>query len=369
MTDDQVRPTGEPAPAAWPAFAADPSIFARRPDGSVHYRGRSLTTLVGQHFEQVWGLLVDGTLAPALPPTEPFRLPVRTGDVRVDVQSALAQLTPVWSFRPLLDISAAQARDDLARASVLALSFVAQSARGQDLPAVPQSEVEAGRTAAERFLIRWRGEAHPDKAAALDALWITLAEDGLTPSTRVARLVASTGADVAACLSGAVAAVGGPLSGGASARSVAVVRAAHASGDARGAVRDALGDRRFLPGFEIGPLPGAPTPPGAEPPAGRAAGTDVRASLMHQVCAQLEVPLLDAAEAVERAAVAELGDRGQTAAASTTFWAAVLLDYATVAPRLFNAMFICGRTAGWSAHVLDVQRALHVPGAPAGRAS
>ena len=45
-------------------------------------------------FEQVWGLLVDGTLEPGLPPAEPHPLAVRTGDPRVDVQAALAMLGP-----------------------------------------------------------------------------------------------------------------------------------------------------------------------------------------------------------------------------------------------------------------------------------
>ncbi len=102
-----------------------------REGGALRYRGVDITDLVGRvSFGNVWGLLVDNEFNPGLPPAEPFPLPVHTGDVRVDVQSALAQLAPIWGFRPLLDIDPAQARDDLARASVMALSFVAQSARG-----------------------------------------------------------------------------------------------------------------------------------------------------------------------------------------------------------------------------------------------
>jgi len=89
---------------------------ADRDGGILRYRGIDLRELVGHvPFEQVWGLLVDEALHPGLPPAEPFPLPVRTGDVRVDVQSALAQLAPVWGFHPLLDIDATQAREDLAR--------------------------------------------------------------------------------------------------------------------------------------------------------------------------------------------------------------------------------------------------------------
>ncbi len=99
--------------------------------GALRYRGVDIEDLVGVvPFEQVWGLLVDGRFKPGLPPAEPHALTVRSGDHRVDVQSALAMLAPEWGFGQLIDISDEQARDNLARASVMALSFVAQSARG-----------------------------------------------------------------------------------------------------------------------------------------------------------------------------------------------------------------------------------------------
>jgi citrate synthase len=98
------------------------------------------------------------------------------------------------------------------------LSFVAQSARGAGAAPVPQSRIDEGLTLAERFLLRWRGEADPDEVAAIDAYWITAAEHGMNASTFTARVVASTGADVAAALSAAVGALSGPLHGGAPAR-------------------------------------------------------------------------------------------------------------------------------------------------------
>ncbi len=96
----------------------------------------------------------------------------------------------------------------------MALSFVAQAARA-GRPPVAQTEVEKGATAAERFLIRWRGEADPDHVKAIDAYWISAAEHGMNASTFTARVVASTGADCAAALSSAVGALSGPLHGGA----------------------------------------------------------------------------------------------------------------------------------------------------------
>src|SRR5947209_14904100 len=148
-----------------------------RAGSSLRYRGVNIEELVGNvPFEQVWGLLVDGELMPGLPPAEPYALTVHSGDPRVDVQSALAMLGPQWGFGQLIDISDEQARDDLARASVMALSFVAQSARGIGRPPVPQREVDKARSIPERFLIRWRGEADPRHVEAIDAYWISAAE-------------------------------------------------------------------------------------------------------------------------------------------------------------------------------------------------
>ena len=64
-----------------------------REGGALRYRGVDIEELVGRvPFEHVWGLLVDGAFEPGLPPAEPHPLSVRSGDPRVDVQSALAML-------------------------------------------------------------------------------------------------------------------------------------------------------------------------------------------------------------------------------------------------------------------------------------
>src|SRR5215211_7855071 len=111
--------------------------------GALRYRGVDIEDLVGQvSYGNVWGLLVDNEFNPGLPPAEPFPLPVHSGDVRVDVQSALAMLAPAWGFRQLLDIDDAETRDNLARASVMALSFVAQSARGIGKYPVPEADID-----------------------------------------------------------------------------------------------------------------------------------------------------------------------------------------------------------------------------------
>ena len=150
--------------------------------GALRYRGVDIEELVGSvPFEKVWGLLVDGTFEPGLPPAEPHPLAIRSGDPRVDVQAALAMLSPEWGLKELIDIDDEQARRDLARASVMALSFVAQSARGTGRPPVAQTDVDQATSIAERFLIRWRGEADPRHVKAVDATTRAVKVDAFMP--------------------------------------------------------------------------------------------------------------------------------------------------------------------------------------------
>ncbi|QEC46599.1 citrate synthase 2 [Baekduia soli] len=311
--------------------------------GALRYRGVDIEDLVGAvPYEQVWGLLVDDALAPGLAPAEQHPLTVRSGDSRVDVQAAIAALAPEWGFRQLIDISDEQARDDLARASAMALSFVAQSARGLGRPWVPQSEVDRGSTLAERFLIRWRGEAHPDHAKAIDAYWISAAEHGMNASTFTARVVASTGADVAAALSAAIGALSGPLHGGAPSRVLKMLDEVQELGDADRWVKDALDRGERLMGFGHRVY----------------RAEDPRARVLRRTAQEIGSERYAVAEALEKAALAELAARrpDRVLATNVEFWSAVVLDTAEVPPELFTPMFTCARVAGWSAHILEQKR-------------
>ena len=312
--------------------------------GALRYRGVDIDDLVGAvPFEQVWGLLVDGSFQPGLTPAEPFELPVpRTGDSRVDVQAALAQLAPRWGLEQLLDVSDEQARKDLARASVMTLSLVAQSARGDDQTPVPQEEVDKADSIPERFLIRWHGEANPDHVKALHAYWISAAEHGINASTFTARVVASTGADVAACMSAAVGALSGPLHGGAPSRVLAMLDKVERRGDAEGYVVEALDRGERLMGFGHRVY----------------RAEDPRARVLRRTAREIGAPRLEAAEALERAALAELAARrpDRVLATNVEFWSAVVLDFAGVPPQLFTPLFSSARVAGWSAHVLEQKR-------------
>jgi len=314
-----------------------------RDGGSLRYRGVDIEDLVGQvSFGNVWGLLVDNEFNPGLPPAEPFPLPVHSGDARVDVQSALAMLAPAWGFRALLDIDEGQARDDLARASVMALSFVAQSARGIGLPMVPQSKIDTASTIVERFMIRWRGEPDPKHVKAVDAYWTSAAEHGMNASTFTARIIASTGADVAACLSGAVGAISGPLHGGAPSRVLHMLDGVEETGDAEAYVRGVLDRGERLMGFGHRVY----------------RAQDPRARVLRRTAEQLAAPRYEAAASLEKAALEELRARRPDRVLETNveFWAAVVLDFAEVPAHMFTPMFTCGRTAGWAAHILEQKR-------------
>jgi citrate synthase len=314
-----------------------------RAGGALRYRGVNIEDLVGRvPFEQVWGLLVDGKLLPGMPPAEPHPLHVHSGDPRVDVQSALAMLGPQWGFRELIDIPDEEARDNLARASVMALSFVAQSARGIGKPPVTQREVDRARSIPERFLIRWRGEADPKHVEAIDAYWISAAEHGMNASTFTARVVASTGADVAAAMSAAVGALSGPLHGGAPSRVLKMLDDVAEVGDAERYVKQLLDRGERLMGFGHRIY----------------RAEDPRAKVLRETSRRLGSPRVEVAEALENAALAELQARkpDRVLATNVEFWSAVVLDFAEVPPELFTPMFTCARTAGWSAHIMEQKR-------------
>jgi citrate synthase len=314
-----------------------------REGSALRYRGVDIEDLVGNvPFEEVWGLLVDGAYLPGLPPAEPHPLSIRSGDPRVDVQAALAQLAPEWGLKQLIDISDEQARADLARASVMALSFVAQSARGRGKPPVPQSEIDKANSIPERFLIRWRGEANPKHVKAIDAYWISAAEHGMNASTFTARIIASSGADCAAALSGAVGALSGPLHGGAPARVLQMLDEVERTGDAEGYVKSALDRGERLMGFGHRVY----------------RAEDPRARVLRRTSREIGSERFEAAEALERVALAELRARkpDRVLATNVEFWSAVVLDHADVPPELFTPMFTCARVAGWSAHILEQKR-------------
>jgi citrate synthase len=314
-----------------------------REGGALRYRGVDIEDLVGYvPYEKVWGLLVDEALEPGMPDPEPYVLDSPSGDAPSDLQAATARLSAEWKLGKLVDVDDQQARDDLARLSATMMSIVAQSARGPDRPPVPDGVVEEGDTAAEKFLLRWRGEADPRHVKAVDTYWICTAEHGLNASTFTARITASTGADCGAAMSAAVGALSGPLHGGAPARVLPMLDQVAASGDPEGYVKDILDRRGRIMGFGHRVY----------------RAEDPRSRILKRTAKELGSPRFEVAEALEEAALAELRLRkpDYVIATNVEFYSAVVLDVADIPPALTPAMFACARVAGWSAHILEEKR-------------
>ena len=316
-----------------------------REGGSLRYRGVDVEPLVGKvPYENVWGLLVDNDLGSKMPDPEPYEPARLTGNAPADLQAETARLSGEWKLGKLNEISDEQAREDLGRLSAQMMSIVARSARLADgkNDAVPDDVVARGKTAAEKFLLRWRGEADPRHVKAIDTYWICTAEHGLNASTFTARVVASTGADCGAALSSAVGALSGPLHGGAPAYVKPMLDEVMKTGDAVQWVEDTLAQGKRIMGFGHRVY----------------RAEDPRSRILKRTARELGSPYVEVAEELESAALAGLQKRSpdRVLATNVEYYSAVVLDIAEIPPPLAPAMFACSRVAGWSAHILEQKK-------------
>jgi citrate synthase len=316
-----------------------------REGGVLRYRGIDIAELVGRYpYENVWGLLVDGDLGSVMPAPEPYEPAGLAGNAPSDLQAETGRLSGVWKLGKLNEISDEQARDDLGRLSAQMMGIVARSARVADgeRDAISADVVARGKTAAERFLLQWRGEADPKAIKAIDTYWICTAEHGLNASTFTARIAASTGADCGASLSAAVGALSGPLHGGAPAYVKPMLEEVTAMGDPEKWVSDTLDSGKRIMGFGHRIY----------------RAEDPRSRILKETARELGSPQIEMAERLEEAALAELERRHPERPLKTNveYYSALVLDVANVPPPLAPAMFACSRVAGWSAHILEQKR-------------
>ena len=316
-----------------------------REGGSLRYRGVDVEPLVGKvPYENVWGLLVDDDLNSRMPDPEPYEPIALTGNAPSDLQAETARLAGKWNLGKLNEITAEQAREDLGRLSAQMMSIVARSARVADghTDSIPDDVVAQGTTAAEKFLLRWRGEADSRHAKAIDTYWICTAEHGLNASTFTARIVASTGGDCGAALSAAVGALSGPLHGGAPAYVLPMLEEVAAMGDPERWVKETLDAGKRIMGFGHRVY----------------RAEDPRSRILKRTAKELGSPHVDVAEALEQAALAGLQERSpdRVLATNVEYYSAVVLDIAGISPALAPAMFACSRVGGWSAHILEQKK-------------
>jgi citrate synthase len=315
-----------------------------REGGQLRYRGIDIEELVGSYpYEYVWGLLADNDLNSKMPDPEPYESANLTGNAPADLQAETARLAGEWKLGKLNEISDEQARDDLGRLSSQMMGIVARSAAvAEGREPAPDDVVAKGETLAEKFLLRWRGEADPDHVKAIDTYWICTAEHGLNASTFTARVVASTGADAGAALSSAVGALSGPLHGGAPAYVKPMLEEVAEMGDPERWVKERLDAGKLIMGFGHRIY----------------RAEDPRSRILKQTAKELGAPQIEVAEELEQVALKALQERHpeRVLATNVEYYSAIVLDVAEIPPPLAPAMFACSRVAGWSAHILEQKR-------------
>ena len=205
----------------------------RGDEGYYHYRGRSAVDLARRSTLEDVAALVLGA------PLDRYRrLPdgvVLTGGLR----TAMSSLGEAMGCGSLLDLSADERRDQVVRfCSAMPTLVASLHHRARRTP-----DADAGRAA---DYLRMLTGSSPDAltARAIEQYMILVIDHGFNASTFTARVIASTGADVAAALSGAVGALSGPLHGGAPSRVLGMIEDVETSGDAEGYVKQLLTAKR-----------------------------------------------------------------------------------------------------------------------------
>ncbi len=210
-------------------------------EGFYHYRQYSAVELAEQRpLEDVWRLLIDGALpvdlaqrwafaaevAPlrAVPPKTTEVLPAiaAAGEPLEGLRTALSLAAAERGLRPSLDTTPAQHRADalFLCAVTPTLLTALHRLRGGAAPVAPRDDLGY----AANYLWMLNGnEPLPEHARAVEQYLISTIDHGFNASTFTARVIASTGADLGACVVGGIGALSGPLHGGAPSRALALL--------------------------------------------------------------------------------------------------------------------------------------------------
>ncbi len=329
-------------------------------EGFYHYRQYSAVDLARlRSVEDVWYLLVEGELPTAeqraafqaevaplrrLPADIVATLPAIAGGrpgpldglrTAVSLAGATSRLRPLWDLDP-----AALRTDALTVAAQVPTLLAAMYRLSHGLtPVAPRDELPY--TANYLYMLSG-AEPDPRHARAIERYQVSTIEHGFNSSTFTARVIASTGADVAACVVGAIGALSGPLHGGAPSRAMELL-------DAIGTVdqvdpyiraRVVAGDR--IMGF------------------GHAVYRtyDPRSAMLRDTALELGGNLVEFAVEVERRVdqlLAELKP-GRDLHANVEYYAGVVMELCGIAREMFTPTFACSRVIGWCAHVLEQAR-------------
>jgi citrate synthase len=361
LTVAQIRPADE-AVADIPrglegVVVAETSVGdVRGQQGFYHYRQYSAVDLAASRsFEDVWHLLFDGALPDrgqsaafaarvselrALPSGLAGLLPaVASSGSPLDVlRTAVSLLGAELGWPPGLDID-----DDQRRAQALRLGAVVPTIltavhrlRHGLVPVPPRPDL----TYAANYLWMLSGEeAPPAQVRAVEQYLILTIDHGFNASTFTARVIASTGADLAAAIVGAVGALSGPLHGGAPSRALDMLDDIGTPDRAEAWIRQAVirGDRIMGFGHRVYKT------------------DDPRSVFLRGVARSLGGDLVDFAEQVETTTVEVLAELkpGRQLYTNVEFFAGVVMHTCGIPQDMFTPTFACSRTIGWATHFME----------------
>ncbi|PBC85510.1 MULTISPECIES: citrate synthase/methylcitrate synthase [unclassified Streptomyces] len=328
-------------------------------EGFYHYRQYSAVELAtARTFEDVWYLMFHGELPDAaqlaafraetaalrpLPAAVRDALPAlaRAGVLSgplAGLRTALSLLGATAGFRPLYDIDAGHRRADaLAACAAVPALVTALHRLGRGLqPVEPRSDLSY----AANYLYMLTGdEPESDRVRAIEAYLISTIDHGFNASTFTGRVIASTGADLAACLVGAVGALSGPLHGGAPSRALDMLDAIGTPDRIDPWIRDRVlsGDRIMGFGHSVYRT------------------EDPRSRMLRGIAEQIGGPLVDFAVQVEARVeelLAELKP-GRELHTNVELYAGVVMELCGLPREMFTPTFCAARVVGWSANILE----------------
>ncbi|MBY8885348.1 citrate synthase/methylcitrate synthase [Streptomyces sp. PTM05] len=378
QADTASTATASTAPTA-PASPASPAIHAhdvprglkgvvvaetalgdvRGTEGFYHYRQYSAVDLAETRgFEDVWHLMLHGTLpdaaqraaftartteARSLPPAVRDVLPAiaragASGGPLAGLRTALSLAGAASGFQPLYDIDRGQRLDDAVTACALVPTLLAALHRlGRGLePVEPRPDLPY----AANYLYMVTG-SEPDavRARAVERYLVSTVDHGFNASTFTARVIASTGADLAGCLAGAIGALSGPLHGGAPSRALDTLDAIGTVDRIDPWIREHVlaGDR--IMGF------GHPVYRTEDP----------RSRMLKAIAQEMGGPLVDFAVTVEERVEAILAELkpGRELHTNVEFYAGVVMELSGLPREMFTPTFAAARAVGWSANILE----------------
>ncbi len=328
----------------------------RGQQGFYHYRQYSAVDLAeSRSLEDVWHLLFRGELPDAaeaaafaaavrqrrtMPPGLSTLLPAlaRRGAPLDVLRTAVSLLGAELGWRPTHDIGHDELYEDALDlcAVVPTILAAAHRLRQGDEPIEPHPVLGL----AANYLYMLTGE-EPSAlhARAIEQYMILTIDHGFNASTFTARVVTSTGADLAAAIVAGIGALSGPLHGGAPSRALDMLDAIGTPEKADAYVRKAIEDGERIMGFGH-----------------RVYKTDdPRSLLLRSVSEQLGGPLVAFSQSVERTTVDVLAELkpGRHLYTNVEFYAGVVMHTCGIPREMFTPTFAAGRVIGWSTHVME----------------